>query len=327
MALSLTKTGSFTGSLATGTETIPFIGAFDQTGRTLITATRRDKTVIFLSLALTRGDTGGPMVEGEVSDFAGRRARLEIHAPFFSTGRLPANHFSGKYHIALQGTPTEALLPVSGHGWLTCTVSTSGSVTYTGRAGEGTALSGSVILSQDGALLLHIPLYSGKGFLNGTALIDDTSFTWTSFRPVTGSLLWLRPPGAQYPNGFTNGMSLTGSLYRQAPSGKPPFGSTAPDSNRLTLSGGHLPVGMPLSSSLSFTVGGTGVIDSGNVSSLKITVNRSAGTFTGSFLPPGATKTVPLQGVLTTAIQGMGYTLVTSGGTVRSAAVLLEWLP
>lgn len=324
MALSLTRTGAFTGSIATGSETIPFTGAFDQTGRTLLTTIRKDKSMLFLSLALTRGDAGGPMVEGEVSDFAGRHARLEAHAPFFSTGRLPANHFSGRYHLGLEGTPTEALLPVSGHGWLTCTVSTSGTVTYTGRAGEGTALSGSTTLNQHGQLLLHLPLYAGKGFLNGQATIDDTILLSHRHRPVDGSMLWLRPPGAQYPNGFTHAFTVTGSLYRQELSGEPPFGTAVADSVKLTLYGGHLPVATPLACRLSFTVGGTGVIDSGTLNGLKITLNRTAGTFSGSFIPPGSTKPVSFQGVLTSRIQGMGQALIISGGTVRSAAVLLE---
>lgn len=326
-ALSLTGTGSFSGSLNTGIETVSFTGAFDQTGRTLITTTRKDKTMLFLSLALTRGSSGGPMVEGEVSDFAGRRASLEVHPPFFSTSLLPANHFSGMYHLGLQGTPTEGLLPVSGHGWLTCIVSTAGTVNFVGKAGDGTTLSGSNNLNQDGTLLLHLPMYAGKGFLNGSATIDDSTFNSSRHRQVTGNLLWLRPPGAPYPLGFAQPVPVTGSVYRPMPAGVLPFGNSAPDSNGLNIYGGHLPAARPLSSLFAFTTAGVGVIKSGNLSSLHITLNRVAGTFTGTFLPPGATKPVALQGVLNSRTEGMGYALVTSGGVVRPAAVLLEALP
>jgi hypothetical protein len=267
------------------------------------------------------------MVEGDVSDFAGRRAVIEVHAPFFSNGALPANHFSGQYHLGLEGTPTEGLIPVSGHGWLTCQVSSAGSVTFAGRAGDGTALSGSSILTQGGTLLLHLPIYTGKGFLNGSVTIDDATFFSDRHRPVEGSLLWMSPVGTTYPIGFSQPVPVRGSLYRPMPAGSPPFGNTAPDSNGLVVSGGHLPVAMPLMSRFAFNADGIGVIDSGNLNSLRITLNRRTGTFTGTFLPPGATKSVILQGILNSRIEGMGHAMVTSGGGVRPAAVLLRALP
>jgi hypothetical protein len=186
--VALSKTGAFTGSLHNGTENLAIAGAFDLNGETLVSATRRDKSVVLFTLALTRGSSGGPVVVGEAMDYSGRRAQLEAHAPFFSSGLLPTNHFSGKYHVALQAPAPGAfvgnVLP-SGAGCLTCTVSTGGGVVIAGKAADGTALTATVNLSQSEQTLLPFPLYAGKGFINGVLTIDDIVFA-PDRRPLSG---------------------------------------------------------------------------------------------------------------------------------------------
>jgi hypothetical protein len=86
-------------------------------------------------------------------------------------------------------------------------------------------------------------------------------------------------------------------------------------------------VTLPLMSRFAFNTAGVGTIDSGNLDSLLISVNRRTGTFTGTFLPPSATKLLALQGVLNSRNSGMGHALVNSGGVVRPAAVLLQAPP
>ena len=71
---------------------------------------RKDRSVALINLALRRGSSGGPTVDGLVQDFLGRTtAELHADAPFFSSGLLPANHFAGKYQVALRPRNLELL--------------------------------------------------------------------------------------------------------------------------------------------------------------------------------------------------------------------------
>jgi hypothetical protein len=170
---------------------------------------------------------------------------------------------------------------------------------------------------------MHANLYRGRGYLNGLIGIDETDLGFVT-RPLTGSLIWRRPPDANYPDGVTTELSPTGSLYLERRSPLPAFGGTDPNSIRITISGGHLPVGVgAINSTLSFAPNGVAIVAAGSVERLRLRVNRRQGTFAGSFVPPGQSRAVRLNGVLVNRNSGLGSATVRVGGSARSARVEL----
>jgi uncharacterized delta-60 repeat protein len=316
VSISLTTSGSFSGSLTIGAERVTLTGSFNRYGQAFITPLRKDKSLLFVDLALRRGEKGGAVVLGHVSDHLGRAVSLVAHAPYHSSTKLPAVTLAGKHLVALPTGPSVlGALPVSGTGYLTCTVSTSGTVTVVGRAPDGTSLTSSSRLSQTGDLLLHLPLYSSLGFINGTLSMDEES----AKQATTGNLFWSRPPNTTYPTGFAQILAVEGQRYIAAPTGVASFVNPI----TVRISGGHLPaIGL---SSLA-AVGSTNIviITSGSLNSLKLTLNRTTGTFSGSFIPPGATKSVTIQGIILNSSKGQGYCLINIGGVTLPSAVLIN---
>jgi hypothetical protein len=250
-------------------------------------------------------------------------AELEAHAPFFSSSRLPANHFTGRYQMALDAGAALGT-PVSGAGFLTCTVSSSGKVGVAGKLPDGTALSTAVNLTQDGELLLHFPLYQGKGLLQGIPQIDDSDLSAQKPRPVSGpNFLWQRPADSSYPSGINQTLSVDGSQYLPTATNLPPFGGTANNSVTFRVEGGFISPGF---AELQFDLKGVGVVflTSLNSGAISLSVNRATGTFSGSYLPPVPLKAVPVQGVLISRSFGYGYALVKVSGTVRPTRIELE---
>jgi hypothetical protein len=331
IAVSVSKNLILTGSLNLGTETVKFTGGLDFNGRAIISAKRKNGSLVVISLVLTRGSSGGAVLVGQVVDFLGRVAELEAHAPFFSSSRLPANHFTGLYNLSLSGGPVLGTAVVSGAGFLTCTVSSSGKVSVAGKLPDGTALSTAVNLTQDGELLLHFPLYKGKGLLQGIPQIDDSDLSAQKPRPVSGpDFLWQRPADSSYPSGINQPLSVDGSQYLAKSSTLPPFGDASANNVTVTLEGGLNNPGSAPTSTLKFKT--SGAVDgavTGSINSLVISVNRSKGTFSGSFVPTASTTKVPFSGVLTDRLSGRGFAIMrnVSGAPVPTLITLSTFNP
>lgn len=328
--LTLSKTGSFSASLALGTETIRFTGRFDDTGRALMNSKRKDGTSVSMHLRLSRKQSGGEVVEGEVADFAGRSATIIALAPFFSSGVLPANHFNGTYHsrirLASLSNMFVGAIPPSGMGFFTTKVSLGGQTAISGKVSDGTEFSGTVTLGDEGQFFVHFPLYGGKGFLSGSAIIDASTFA-TTRRSMISNLRWKRhaSPGP-YPAGFELNVESVGEQYVPRPASLAPFGGVSNSSVIAEVGGGHLLVSEG-SSVLNFSLAGKGQNIVGTFTNLKITVNRANGTFTGSFLPPPAVsnKVTSFQGVLSSETSANGFALIkNSAGLVLPSAINLH---
>jgi uncharacterized delta-60 repeat protein len=331
VTVSVSKTRSFTGSLTLGAESLKFAEVFDYSGQAYVTLKKKDGGFLSLRLALTRGSSGGAVLVGDVRNFLGRVAELEAHAPFFSSSRLPANHFTGLYNLSLSGGPVLGTAVVSGAGFLTCTVSSSGKVSVAGKLPDGTALSTAVNLTQDGELLLHFPLYKGKGLLQGIPQIDDSDLSAQKPRPVSGpDFLWQRPADSSYPSGINQPLSVDGSQYLAKSSTLPPFGDASANNVTVTLEGGLNNPGSAPTSTLKFKT--SGAVDgavTGSINSLVISVNRSKGTFSGSFVPTASTTKVPFSGVLTDRLSGRGFAIMrnVSGAPVPTMITLSTFNP
>lgn len=342
--LSLAKGGIYSGALNLGsrldskakgsTEKIALVGAFDKDGTSRISVARNDGRQLHLDLSLERTATGAAYVEGTLQDLEGHSVLLKANAPFFTSGQLPATHYVGRYHTAL--TPAMGIgpgaVPPAGGGYLAGVASADGKINFTGKAGDGSTLTASVNLGSDGEVLLHFPLYAGKGGLTGRFFVDDRKFNPENPAPVFSDLLvWRSPPSTFYPAGFTHQVLETTFAYVPKAAALPPFGGVALDSVEARIYGGNFSA-IGLKSRLSFTTAGLGVLLGGPalpgtvIESLKIKLDRKTGLFTGTFIPPGSNKPVPIQGLILSDILAIGYSLVPSGGVTLPSAVTLQVL-
>ncbi len=212
----------------------------------------------------------------------------------------------------------------NGAGILTLTQGASGPARLTGTTADGRPFTAAASLSSNGLLFLHTNLPGGAGgFLNGVLLVDFG----IPAREVSGVLVWHRRPGpAPYANGFTRTIGCNGSLYVR-PDRLFLDLAPGPDNGRLSLEFGHLPG--PLSRLVTVSTASR-VTPSvlGSVSGLTLNVNPRTGLFSGSFLPPGNTRTATLRGIATTVPKvGFGYSLFLGSGDTppqRSSLVILS---
>ena len=108
----------------------------------------------------------------------------------------------------------------------TASVSAAGVLTLAGILGDGAAFTSSSPLriapntsNAQAHAVLYVPLYQGKGWLQGDIAFPGTSGTGADF---TCTMTWAKPdiPGSRsYPNGFTANPVLTGQRYTAPPHG------------------------------------------------------------------------------------------------------------
>ena len=185
---------------------------------------------------------------------------------------------------------------------------------------NGSAFSHGTSVSKNNYLYVYVPLYGKRGVLAGALEFKGDSGTAAT---ITGSVQWIKPAEVSgktlYPEGFQVDLSVTGESYRKPTAPQP--GAGFPSTNgisTITLSGGDL--AQPLSRTLSISAAGkVSVIDTG-AEQLKVIVNVTAGTFSGSFLDAGVNKRHRFSGaVLQTQATGAGAFL----GSAESGSVTL----
>lgn len=342
--LSLAKGGLYSGALTLGSrldskakgaaEKIALVGAFDKDGTSRISVARNDGRQLHLDLSLERSATGAAYVEGTLQDLEGHSVLLKANAPFFTSGQLPATHYVGRYHTALFPAMGigQGAVPPAGGGYIVGLATADGKISFTGKAGDGSTLTASANLVSDGEVLLHFLLYAGKGSLTGRFFVDDRRFNPENPAPAFSDVLvWRSQPSTLYPTGFTHQVLETTFAYVPKAAALPPFGGVAINSVEPRIYGGNFSA-IGLTSRLSFTTAGLGVLSGGPallgtvIPSLKIKLDRKTGLFTGTFIPPSSTKTVPIQGLVLNDTIAIGYSLVSSGGVTLPSAVTLQVL-
>lgn len=280
--LTVTNTGTFTGTLTRGKEIHRFKGALDTyPGETYTTANvglpRTGATALDLTFTLDAGQLQGSLSVGE-EDGAALWAALESTSLPVSLAQLP-----GVYNIPL--VPQNALSSVPrGSGYLSATLSTKGRLTYTGRLADGTTLTGGAGLGEGYLLPLHHMLYSNTGSVQGTLTLN------TALGNITAAVDWFKsvqPPTSttrSHRNGFAqHALNGTGGRY-VAPLGDAlvmnlPFTT---NNTRLSYSEG----GLFQPFSLLFTLAAKNVpllpVGLDNPRQLKLSVNAKTGLVTGS---------------------------------------------
>ncbi|MGP8200491.1 MAG: beta strand repeat-containing protein [Limisphaerales bacterium] len=267
----------------------PLSGTFNLSGNAEQIVSRSGKTPMTVNLQLTNED----QLTGSVSDITtnGWTSIIQADRADFNAKSNPATTFEGQYTLIIPGTTNTDTGPF-GVSYGTVKVASSGTITLAGNLADGTPISQSTVVSQDGYWPLYVNLYGGKGLLWGWNYFINNNITNASV------LSWINETNssktAVYRSGFTNQRAtITGGIY--APSQSLPLGLTAifEESN-------------------------------GPISPSKLTLrtNKTTGVISGGFAVPANSKqTIKFNGVI---LQGQtnaqGYFL----GTNQSGIFLLS---
>jgi hypothetical protein len=286
-----TKTGqgSFSAKLEMGGRKYSFSGQFDTSGA-------YSGTVSGMTVHLLIDLHGGDRITGDISN-GDWTATLQANRVAFGKGHY--TNLAGSYTMVIQ--PTDGTM---GNGIGTVKVDASGNVKWNLILPDGTKLSESTTLSKSGAW----PLYTTP-YKSGGVTIGWMQFGSKAADGFDGQCVWTKPAGASavYSGGLTNGVNVSGSLYKAPPASRT-FGNS-----KVVLSGGGL--SSPITNTA--TWGMDNKVISG--SSLKLNVNPSSGLFQGTVsVSPGKGGTVQFQGVLFQKDNvGLGFFL----GSDQSGAV------
>lgn len=326
LSLTVTSTGSCSGSLRSAGSTFPFKGALDTRAAggdpsTLIVIPR-GKSLPSLVLDLDFILASATTINGSLTvDGLAPTAAVSGHVC------LPASNDRQGYHTATFDLTNnldvgEESLP-QGTGFLTFSVPASGTVRMTGILPDGTGITLSSRISSSGNLPAFLPLYRATG-----SILVALNVANDSNRSVTGALTWSRNPQAASQRSYRLGFApidytATGGLYNVPAIGLPAMGlPNTPDNARLTFLQGLISTAVA-SPDITFTLGSSSAgsfptfASGNNPNRVALSLNRRTGTFTGQFTlinPLSATKNLTrlatFKGVIAQdsgALSGGGY--------------------
>ncbi len=280
---STTTGGNFSGQLQMGNNRYSLSGQFDATGRATNTIPRNGNSP--LTVVLQVAGTSNARIDGTVSDGTWT-ADLQANLAVFESGN-PAP-FAGYYTIVFPGMGPAGDPDIPhGAGYGTVTVDQVGRIRLKGALADGSKLSQSATVSQDGRWPLYISLYKGQGQLLG----------WLNFEnpngeDLSGSVSWIKPANAKakyYPAGFNLTVPANGSAYNSLASPLLNFSSGV-----VTFSGGNLTENIVCAVTLETN---NKVIDLSS-NGLKLSLKSPQGLFKGSVVDPATGKPIRFNGVL-----------------------------
>jgi hypothetical protein len=196
------KRGSYSGKMALAGKNYPFRGTFDSSGASSAAISSKTAGVITFDLQANTNDNS--TITGVVSGDSWV-ANLTAYEEAFNK-RTNAAPFAGKYSLTFPGPGDgDPTLPQNdGNG--TVTVNSTGQVKFKGVLGDGTKISQSATVSQDGNWPFYVPLYKQGGQIMG----------WLNFggSDIGGQTSWIKLPNARdktFPDGFDLNPVATGS--------------------------------------------------------------------------------------------------------------------
>jgi hypothetical protein len=273
--------GTFSASLQMEGESYGLSGGFSADG-TASNYIARSINPITLQLRLDLSHGTG--LTGELSAPNWDASLTAYLSPFSKTLAAPE---MGSYTLDIPAGKSSSLLP-GGAGFGAATVDALGHIEFTGMLGDGTAISQSVIIVQNGLWPFYVSLYSGNG-----AIFGWLAFTNSPTNDLAGSLTWLKTPqpsAAFYPSGFSVRRDAEGSVYNYS-KGQPilNFGQ-----GQLWLAGGNL--GAPFTNQVS--LGGNGIVTNLSANALTLSISTVSGLFHGSVADPATKKAIPINGAV-----------------------------
>ena len=300
--LDVTASGTYSGKLLIGGGTNYITGSFNASGQASNYVQRTATHGGPLTLEMRVNWNDSPLnIAGTISGTNGGPWMASL------TNELAVSGASSAEYTALllpNGTPT-------GYGYMLIT-NHSGTVTLSVTVANGTAFSQSVPLSGKGDLPVYGDLYGGAGLLIGWINLEGGS--------PTGNLTWIKPASrsaALYPNGFTNLVSVQGSLWT----------NPSPHTAAIDLPAGQLDIsGGGLLSPLTFNVAVS------NNNALVKLPGSPTNSLTGSINPKTGLLTVTFgDGIGRTTVVGHGAALqntnVAAGfflGKTTAGSILLQ---
>lgn len=330
ISVTVTTTGAFTGSLKIDGDTLPLSGTFLVGGesrfgiaRTPSLTIQRSSGRLPLQLEMVMdtnlyspshqitgtvkhlGRSGATSVSSFIADrFAYNGTTALPPEPLYGTG-------TQKYTMALLSRSsqpsglTAADFPL-GDGYSTGSISKNGSVTFSGRLPDNTAITWSAKLALDNTWVLYNQLYNLRGGFGGKVKagsgLTATGLVW--FRPYQ-SVQW-------YPYGWMEGVlvDVNGSAFTPVPgtSVMPGLGpiNLALGNATLTFAGGLLT--SPVTKALNLTTTNLASTVPATDKSFSVKLDSTSGLFSGSFTHPAGAST--FQGVIIQAganARGYGY--------------------
>jgi len=199
---------------------------------------------------------------------------------------------AGRYTVLIPGgdSPDQP----QGPGYGTVTITTSGTVSFTGRLSDGTSISRATYLAKDGSW----PFFSWtSGFESALGQITVEDIPGSS--DMDGEITWFRRQSASpiYRNGFTIQSSLVGSLFSPALRGN----------NALTLDSNPDNVSVAIGGAdISGEVDFAGTLDqfnrfvaddTGSLMRFRVILSTGNGMMSGTFLDPATGRLVSFQGI------------------------------
>jgi hypothetical protein len=296
----VTQTGAFTGKLVYGGKSYALNGELDAFGNT--------------SLVIPLGGNSSLHVSGSFPDIAdaSQGISVTVQAPG-SSGSGLANHspgttnLNGGYTVLLQPDKAASDSP-QGNGYGTITVSPNATVSFTGVLADGTPLTYSTTLTGSQGWTAYMPLYAGLGSFS-----EEMAFHIPpSPDDIDGTAAWIKPVAPKdkvFQQGFTASLSAIGSVYSKPAANTRALGfSNASPNSTVATNGGNLVT--ELQDETTLGAGNSLAVLSPGADELKLTIDLSTGTFTGSFFDIDA-KTTRLFGgvVLQTENEGSGFFL------------------
>jgi hypothetical protein len=177
------------------------------------------------------------------------------------------------------------------------TLSKYGTAKLVGKLGDGTPVTASAPLTEDGYWPVYAPLYAKKGALSGRAKFDLLQ----PASDLSGTLGWFRPAkkAPVHAEGFAGQVQLTGAKYVRPAAGQRLFlnpGGEGFISFDAPAGGGTLSV-LSLGSDVNLSSANQLTTEDAALG-VKATFNVTTGLFAGTFLDPSQNKRLKFSGAV-----------------------------
>ena len=288
--------GTFTGRLNLDAAVYPVKGSFVLSGSASFSANiPRGQQPLTVSLQ-SSVQSGLGTITGQISGDPSGLTVVALECPF--TVANPSLQ-AGRYTALLPPPdPNDATLP-GGTGYAGIIVGAAGSVTVSGKLGDGTIWTASGLAKSDGSFSVYSPLYgktlATQGSISGVIAIQGTGSQST----LEGSLSWEKPLQANqqalYSAGFQTNVTLGGSFY--ATPRVATLADTLPaplQDATITADGGNLSA--ELTGTMTVNSASKVTVQAPAADKLTIAISPRTGLFSGSFVDPHSLKQRRYQG-------------------------------
>ena len=295
LALTLSTNGSFSGSLNLKGTSLPLSGKLNVALQAQVQVARLGKPSLLLNLQLhdqynnpSTLNTDTNVVTGTVQDSTNWVS--DVLAYRNASGN--SNSAAGAYTLVVLGCLNNGTcfggstnVPW-GDGAGSVRITSAGSVSISGTLADGSSISRSVKVLEEGFCPVCIPLYSGKGLMIGWMNLD-TGSTW--------QLYWIMPPGLTntfYVDGLAQIRSAKLTRYVA-----PALGHNSTTWSQALFEVRENNWSTPYTNQVTLT---NNILHSlgGNLSNLSMTITAGSGLFSGRFTDPVTLRTLTFKGAV-----------------------------